>query len=323
MAQETEQSAGERQSRDFERDAAFERADFKPGREEKSGGGDQADASAESIESVDQIEGVGRDEEPAHGEDQAQEEGTGDAESAPERDHGGEDLAEQLEARREVEEIVEDTGGEDDGGSGEKFPGESGVGEQAGESDDERGGDGDASEARDRVGVNFAEAGAVDDIVRAKNVADDGREEERDQERFRERPLQVADGDDADEGVHGERVTRGSSQRSSSLGDAPRFLDLGQGGAVDGVLDDDGNARILAAENHTQETGFIGLNFEQSAGFEFARRAFRQYGEEKLLPFLALDAGGLNGPVRQTPDRNRFIPLGHLSHYTRLGVGRP
>ncbi len=107
-AQETEQSVNERQSRDFERDAAFERADFKPGREEKSGGGDQADAGAESIESVDEIEGIGRDQQPAHGEDQAQEEGTGDAKSTPERT-----IAEariwpnELEARREVEKIVE------------------------------------------------------------------------------------------------------------------------------------------------------------------------------------------------------------------------
>ncbi len=228
VAQETEQAAKRAESR-FRARPRPSSVPTSSLAAKKSGGGDQADSRGlESIESVDEIEGIGRDEEPAHGEDQAQEEGTGDAKSTPERDRGGEDLAQQLEARRELKKSSRMPVAKMTAAPGRSFQA-SGVGEQADESDDEGGGDGDAAEARDQVGVNFAETGAVDDIVGAKNVADDGREEERDQERFREGPLRVAEGTMPTRGPWRAGYARVLTAFPQRLGDAPRFLDLGQG----------------------------------------------------------------------------------------------
>jgi hypothetical protein len=116
VGEETEEGAEEGGSDEGEGVIAAE-----DGAEEGGGGGEDADAHGEAIEPIDEVEGIGTGDEPKHGEGNG-EPGGGDGMPGDgvDQDTGltgqecGDDLAEELHPGLEAEDVIEETGSEDD-----------------------------------------------------------------------------------------------------------------------------------------------------------------------------------------------------------------
>ncbi len=145
--------------------------------------------------------------------------------------------------------------------------------------------------------MDFTKAGAVDDIVGMKNIANDGSQYQGDDKGGSQRPQHC----------ECSRLDLGRVM--------PNIADGSQGRSIHGVFDANQNNGVFKTEDDSQVEKLFTQHFQGGANHEI--RNFRGRNREaNPLFFAAFHAARKGVPIWQLPDRHPFILFRHRLDYS-------